>query len=309
MSDYIIVTDNAADLYFGYYEEHPTTMLPMPFVINGKQYEFEEECPSYPDYYQMLKEGHLVNTAQVNRVTAYNMFKKALDESGKDMLFISFSSGMSGSYDSMVAVIKELRKEYPDRRLEAVDTLSGAGSEGLLVYYAKKMQDAGASMDEVIEWIEENKLRAHNIFIVDDIKNLKHSGRISTIAALLGMIMQIKPVFELDNNGKIGLLGKAMGRKKAIADMVKYFREYYEPDANDFILVEHTCNQPDADLLAEKLKEFAGDVPIKFGYIDRLVSGNAGYNALVVFFMGKPRRKRITEEVEDVISNIKNKTK
>ncbi len=307
MSDYIIVTDNAADLYFGYYEEHPTTRLPMPFTINGKSYEFEEECPDYPEYYQLLKEGHLVNTAQVNRATAYDMFKKVLDESGKDLLFISFSSGMSGSYDSMSAVLNGLKEEYPDRRLEIVDTLSGAGSEGLLVYYAKKMQDAGASMDEVIEWLEENKLNSHNIFIVDDIKNLKHSGRISTIAALLGMIMQVKPVFELDNNGKVGLLGKALGRKKAIAEMVQHFKEYYDPDANDFILIEHTCNQPDADLLAEKLKEFAGGVPIKFGYINRLVSGNAGYNAFVVFFMGKPRRKRITEEVEEVISNIKSK--
>lgn len=307
MSDYIIVTDNAADLYFGYYDEHPTLRLPMPFSINGKSYEFEEECPDYPDYYQLLKDGHLVNTAQVNRATAYDMFKKALDETGKDMLFISFSSGMSGSYDSMSAVLNGLKEEYPGRRLEIVDTLSGAGSEGLLVYYAKKMQDAGASMDEVIEWIENNKLCAHNIFIVDDIKNLKHSGRISTIAALLGTIMQIKPIFELDNNGGVGVLGKAMGRKKAMAEMVRYFREYYVPDVNDFILVEHTCNQNDADLLAEKIKEIAGDVPIKFGYINRLVSGNAGYNALVVFFMGKPRRKRITEEVEEVISNIKNK--
>ncbi len=300
MSDFIITTDNAADLYFGYYEENPTTRLPMPFSINGKNYEFEEECPPMMDYYDMLKQGLLVNTAQVNRVTAAEMFKKALDENpGKDMLFISFSSGMSGSYDSMSAVINDLRLQYPDRRLEIVDTLSGAGGEGLMVYYAQKMQREGKSMDEIIAWIEKNKCNAHHIFIVDDLKNLKHSGRISTIAALLGMVLQLKPILELNNDGKVAMLGKAMGRKKAMTEMIRFFGEYYdETIENDFILIGHTGGQADADALARKLKEAVPNLPpIKFGYINRLVSGNAGYNALVVYFMGKQRKKHIIEQI------------
>ncbi len=300
MSDFIITTDNAADLYFGYYEEHPTTRLPMPFSINGKNYEFEEDCPPMMDYYDMLKSGLLVNTAQVNRVTATEMFKKALDENpGKDMLFISFSSGMSGSYDSMSAVINDLRLEYPDRRLEIVDTLSGGGGEGLMVYYAQKMQKEGASMDEIISWIEANKRNAHHIFIVDDLKNLKHSGRISTIAALLGMVLQLKPILEINNDGKVAMLGKALGRKKAMNEMIRFFGEYYdEAVANDFILIGHTGGQADADTLARKLKEAYPNLPpVKFGYINRLVSGNAGYNALVVYFMGNQRKKHIIEQI------------
>lgn len=295
MNDFIITTDNAADLFFGYYDEHPTTMVPMPFSIAGKHYEFEEECPPMLEYYDLLKQGNLVNTAQVNRDTAKVIFRKVLEETGKDMLFISFSSGMSGSYDSMFKVLEELRTEFPDRRLEIVDTLSGAGGEGLCVYYAKKMQDSGASMDEIIEWIENNKRCAHNVFIVDDLKNLKHSGRISSIAALLGMIMQIKPILELNNEGKVAMLGKALGRKKAINEIVRFFTEYFIPEKNDFILIGHTGNQADADLLANNIRPLAGDVPIKFGYINRLVSGNAGYNSLVVYFMGKPRKKHIIE--------------
>jgi DegV family protein with EDD domain len=298
MSDFIITTDNAADLYFGYYEANPTTRLPMPFSIAGKNYEFEEECPAYMDYYDLLKQGHLVKTAQVNRQTAYDMLKKVLEETGKDLLFISFSSGMSGSYDSICAVANELRLEFPDRRIEVVDSLSGGGGEGLLVYYAQKMQREGASMDEVIQWLEDNKCNAHHIFIVDDLKNLKHSGRISTIAALLGMVMQLKPILELNNDGKIALLGKALGRKKAMAEITRYFAEYYEDGQNDFILIGHTGNQADADALAKRIKEAVPSVPpIKFGYINRLVSGNAGYNALVVFLMGKPRKKHIIEQI------------
>lgn len=298
MSDFIITTDNAADLYFGYYEDHPTTRLPMPFSVAGKEYEFEEDCPPMMDYYDLLKQGHLVKTAQVNRHTAYVMLKKVLEESDKDLLFISFSSGMSGSYDSICAVANELRLEFPGRRIEVVDSISGAGGEGLLVYYAQKMQAEGATMDEVITWLEENKNCAHHIFIVDDLKNLKHSGRISTIAALLGMVMQLKPILELNNDGKIALLGKALGRKKAMSEITRFFADYYEEGRNDFILVAHTGNQADADNLARRLKEAVPTIPpIKFGYINRLVSGNAGYNALVVFFMGKQRKKHIIEQI------------
>ncbi len=301
MRDFIIVTDNAADLYFGYYDEHPTVQLPMPFTIEDKSYEFEEECPSMLEYYDILKSGKLVNTAQVNQETARVMLKKVLDENpDKDLLFISFSSGMSGSYNGVSAVAEELKKEYPDRRIVVIDTLSGAGSEGLLVYYAKKLQDEGASMDQVIEWVEQNKKNSHNIFIVDDLKNLRHSGRISSIAALFGIVFQIKPVLELSNEGKIALLGKAMGRKKAIDEIVRYFNEYYVKDVNDFILVGHTGNEVDAKLLADKIKAVEPNVPVKYGYINRLVSGCAGYNALVVYFMGRPRRKRSVDQLADV---------
>ena len=117
MRDFIIAADNAADLYFGYYESNPALQVPMPFTLDGKNYEFEEECPSMMDFYDMLKEGFLVKTAQVNRGTAYDMLKKALQESDKDLLYISFSSGMSGSYDSVCAVANDLRLEFPDRRI------------------------------------------------------------------------------------------------------------------------------------------------------------------------------------------------
>lgn len=298
MKDFIIAADNAADLYFGYYEANPATLVPMPFTIDGIDYEHEKDCPAMMDYYDMLKNGQIVKTAQVNRGAAYDMLKKALKESDKDLLYISFSSGMSGSYDSVCAVANELRLEFPDRRIEVIDSLSGAGGEGLLFYYAQKMKANGASMDEVIAWIEENKLNTHHIFIVDDLKNLKQSGRISSIAALLGRIMHLKPILELSNEGKITLLGKALGRKKAMSEITRFFGEYYEEGKNDFILISHTGNQADADALANDMKALYPDLPpIKFGYINRLVAGCAGFNALVVFFMGKHRKKHIIDNI------------
>lgn len=286
--NFVIVTDVTADLYDGYYEEHPTPMVPFPYIIDGKEYGGLDDYPIL-DFYRQLKEGHLVKTSQANQYVASEILENELKK-GLDILFICFSSGMSGSYNSMVYAANGLKIKYPERRIEVIDSLSGAGGEGLLVYYAKKMQDEGKSMDEIIDWLEKNKLHAQHIFIVNDLVNLKHSGRISTIAALLGMIVKIKPVLELSRQGKVAVLAKALGRKKAVSEMVHFFKQVYIPEMNDFILIGHTGFPDEAAELGEKIKECGLPIKeIKYGYINRLVAGNAGYNSLVVFFMGGNR--------------------
>lgn len=287
MSNFEIITDITADLYEGYYEQNPTIRMPFPYVVDGKAYGKDNEYP-LDEFYQALKEGKLVKTSQVNQQDAANTFDEVLAR-GKDILYVCFSSGMSGSFDNTSYIAKGLRLKYPDRRIEIVDSLSGAGGEGLLVYYAKKMQDEGKSLDEIVAWLEKNKLNTHHLFIVNDLANLRHSGRISTIAALVGMVVKIKPLFELTRQGKVGVLAKALGRKKAISDIVEYFKRYYKPEMNDFILIGHTNCPEDAQELANRLTPYAQGVPIKFGYLNRLVAGNAGYNSLVVYCMGSER--------------------
>ncbi len=286
MKNFVIVTDCNADLYEGYYEENPTPMLQFTFSIDGVEYSNED----YPlnDYYDVLASGKMVKTSQINQHEATTELEKLLDR-GENILYLSFSSGMSGSFDNISYVINGLKQKYPNQRIEIVDTLSGGGGEGLLVYKAKQMQENGKSMDEIIEWVEQNRTRSHHIFIVNDLANLKHSGRISTIGALMGNLMKIKPILEITKDGKVGVLAKAMGRKKAVGEIVKFFKDYYIADDNDFILIGHTNRMDEAEFLAEKIREVAGDKPIKFGCINRLVSGNAGYNSLVIYFFGKER--------------------
>lgn len=219
------------------------------------------------------------------------MFEQVLEE-GKDLLYIGFSSGMSGSFDNISYIAKGLRIKYPERKIIVVDTLSGAGGEGLLVYYARKMQAEGKSMEEIAEWVENNKLNTHHCFIVSDLINLRNSGRISTLAALFGMIVHINPVLELTREGKIGIVTKSIGRKKSIAEMVKFFKQNYIPSDNDFILIGHTNCPEEAHAFGAQIEQISGGVPVKYGYINRLVSGCAGYNALSVFFMGQPRKDR-----------------
>lgn len=199
---------------------------------------------------------------------------------------------MSGSFDNISYIAKGLRIKYPDRKIVVVDTLAGAGGEGLLVYYAKKMQQEGKSMEEIAKWLEDNKLNAHHCFIVSDLINLRNSGRISTLAALFGMIVHINPVLELTTQGKIGIVTKSIGRKKSIAEMVKFFKQNYIADDNDFILIGHTNCPEEAHAFGAQIEQISGGIPVKYGYINRLVSGCAGYNALAVFFMGKTREAR-----------------
>lgn len=285
-----IVTDNTADLYEGYYEQNPARRLPFSFTLEDRFYERDDEYP-IELFYEKLKAGKLVRTSQINPHDAEVEFEKVLQE-GKDVLYIGFSSGMSGSFDNISYIAKGLRIKYPERKIIVVDTLSGAGGEGLLFYYARKMQQEGKSMEEIAEWVENNKLNTHHCFIVSDLINLRNSGRISTLAALFGMIVHINPVLELTREGKIGIVTKSIGRKKSIAEMVKFFKQNYISSDNDFILVGHTNCPEEAHAFGAQIEQISGGVPVKYGYINRLVSGCAGYNALSVFFMGQPRKDR-----------------
>lgn len=282
-----ILTDNTADLFEGYYDENPTKRLPLSFILEDRFYERDDEYP-LELFYEKLKEGKLVKTSQVNPHDAEIAFEEVLFE-GKDLLYISFSSGMSGSFSNISYIAKGLKIKYPQRKIYVIDSLSGAGGEGLLVYHAKKMQKEGKSIDEIAQWIEKNKLNVHNLFIVNDLANLRNSGRISTLAALFGMIVNIKPVLELNQQGKVGVVAKALGRKKAIAEMAKNFSKKFKAECNDFILIGHTNCLEEAQNFGRELSQLAPDTPIKYGNINRLVAGNAGYNSLAVFFMGEPR--------------------
>lgn len=285
-----IITDNTADLFDGYYEENPTRRLPFSFSLEDRFYEKDDEYP-IELFYEKLKAGKLCKTSQINPHVAEVQFEEILKE-GKDLLYIGFSSGMSGSFDNISYIAKGLRIKYPERKIIIVDTLAGAGGEGLLVYYAKKMQQDGKSMEEIASWLEENKLNAHHCFIVSDLVNLRNSGRISTLAALFGMIVHINPVLELTTQGKIGIVTKAIGRKKSINEMIKFFQNNYQKEDNDFILIGHTNCPEEAHAFGEQIAKYADGIPVKYGYINRLVSGCAGYNALAVFFMGKTRKER-----------------
>lgn len=283
----VIVSENTADLFDGYYDEHKNILVPLSFSIGDKVYLKEEDITLF-DFYEKLKSGVRVKTSQVSMGEVRDVFTKLLSENN-DVIYIAFSSGMSGGCANIKTLAVELKKTYSKNRLTVIDSLSGGGGQGLLLYYANKMNDEGKSYDEIVEWLETNKHRVHHTFIVDDLTNIKNSGRISAVTAFIGSVLHIKPVMTIDNNGHVAIIAKSLGRKKAILEMIKIFEKNYIPEDNDFILIGHTNEIAEAENLANIIKNKTMNVPIKFGCIDKLVSANAGYNALAIYYIGKNR--------------------
>ena len=283
----VIVSENTADLFDGYYDEHKNILVPLSFSIGDKVYLKEEDITLF-DFYEKLKSGVRVKTSQVSMGEVRDVFTKLLSENN-DVIYIAFSSGMSGGCANIKTLAEELKKTYSKNKLTVIDSLSGGGGQGLLLYYANKMNDEGKSYDEIVEWLETNKHRVHHTFIVDDLTNIKNSGRISAVTAFIGSVLHIKPVMTIDNNGHVAIIAKSLGRKKAILEMIKIFEKNYIPEDNDFILIGHTNEIAEAENLANIIKNKTMNVPIKFGCIDKLVSANAGYNALAIYYIGKNR--------------------
>lgn len=283
----VIVSENTADLFDGYYDEHKNILVSLSFSIGDKVYLKEEDITLF-DFYEKLKSGVRVKTSQVSMGEVRDVFTKLLSENN-DVIYIAFSSGMSGGCANIKTLAEELKKTYSKNRLTVIDSLSGGGGQGLLLYYANKMNDEGKSYDEIVEWLETNKHRVHHTFIVDDLTNIKNSGRISAVTAFIGSVLHIKPVMTIDNNGHVAIIAKSLGRKKAIVEMIKIFEKNYIPEDNDFILIGHTNEIAEAENLANIIKNKTMNVPIKFGCIDKLVSANAGYNALAIYYIGKNR--------------------
>lgn len=285
-----IITDATADMPAEFYDKTKIKIVPMPFFIDDTEYGTDLKI-SIEEFYNKIRNGAMPVTAQVKQFDALNTLDKALAD-GNDVLYLSFSSGISGSFDNMSIVRNELLEKYPDRKIILVDTLCGAGGEGLLVYYANKLKEEGKSMEEIASWCEENKLKFRHLFIVDDLTLLKKGGRISKIEALMGTILGIKPVLELNDKGKIYPVNKCMGRKKAIKAMVEYMRATIIFGENDFIGIGHGDCLDEALKLGEVLKKEFGVEEIVYTHVNELVGSHAGVGSLAVFFIGKKRENK-----------------
>lgn len=287
MNKFIITADTTADLYPEFFKENKVDIVAMPFMMNNVEYNVDKFI-SYPDFYAAMRGGAVTTTCQVSLGEAERIFEMRLKE-GYDILHISFSSGMSGSYGSLQIVAKDLMVKYPNQRVVIIDSLSGGGGEGLLLYYAIKQQKEGKELDEIAAWLEANKLNSQHFFIVEDLMHLKKGGRISAIEALLGTILGIKPVLELSAQGKIVPVAKARGNKKAIEAMCELTTKHYVPEMNDFILVGHGDSIEKAKALGEAVQKLTGVSRIEYCYVNYLVGSHAGPGSLVVYLMGTSR--------------------
>ena len=290
MASYVIVTDSSADLSAQMAEKAGVQVLPLRFTVGGKTYynwpDNREMDPKV--FYCMLREGEVATTAAVNISQYLDMLEPIL-QSGTDVLVLSFSSGLSATYDSSRLAAEELREKYPQRKIFAVDTLCASLGQGLLVWHAAQLKDQGKSIEEVRDWAEENKLHLCHQFTVDDLHFLKRGGRISATTAVVGTMLKIKPVLHVDDGGKLVNIGKARGRKASLKALVDRMEETAIDPAGQTVFISHGDCMEDAEYVAGLVKERMGVQDVRINYVGPVIGAHSGPGTLALFYLGNRR--------------------
>ena len=291
MNPYVIMTDTTADLPESYIQEHQLAILSLSYTIEGTTYDRENPL-DVREFYAKMRAGSMPTTSQVNPEQAKEAFKACLDQ-GNDVLYIAFSSGLSGTCGSGMVAAEEIREsgEYPDRKLIVIDSLSASLGEGLLVHKAVLLKEAGKSMEEVADWVEKNKLHLCHNFTVDDLFHLHRGGRVSKATAVLGTMINIKPVLHVDDEGHLIAIGKVRGRKKSLAALVDRMADQikgYE-DQNSEVFISHGDCQEDAEYVQKLVQERFGVDKFIINHVGPTIGAHSGPGTVALFFMGNPR--------------------
>ena len=290
MSEYVLITDSSADLSQEMVQELGVTVLPLSFTIQGKTYR------NYPDnremdlplFYDMLRAGELATTSAVN-VAEYTQAVEPILQEGKDVLILAFSSGLSSTYQASVLAAGELREKYPDRKIYTVDTLCASLGQGLLVYLAAQEQRKGKSIEEVRDWAEETKLHLCHQFTVDDLHFLKRGGRISATTAVVGSMLQIKPVLHVDNEGHLINIGKARGRQASLKALVDKMEKTVTEEGRKTVFISHGDCRKDAVTVADMVRERFGTQDIRINFVGPVIGAHSDPGTLALFYLGTER--------------------
>ena len=281
-----IITDSCCDLNQEQYNAWNVACVPLTVTYNGESHKNFSDPAAVKAFYDELRTGVMASTAAANPDDWGREMKKALD-AGQDVLVLCFTSALSTTYQSAFIAANDLREEYPQRTILVVDTLCAALGQGLLVYHACRLRDEGKSIAEVHAWVEENKLHICHWVTVDDLSHLKRGGRISTTTAIVGTMLNIKPIIFVDNEGRLINTTKVRGRKVALEYLVKKLKE--TGTDMDTVFIGHGDCPEDAAALEEMVKQQCGVRNVITGYVGPVIGAHTGPGVLVVFFLGSHR--------------------
>lgn len=290
MKNFVITTDTTADLPADYIEKHGLSLMSLTYTIEGNTYTWEHPLP-VTDFYRMMRNGSLPTTSQVNPDEARAMLENIIATQDVDILHIAFSSGLSGSYNSVRLAAEELSEKYPGNRIIVVDSLCASLGEGLLVHKAVMMKEAGKSLDETAKWVEENKLHVVHNFTVDDLYHLYRGGRVSKTAAFVGTVINLKPMLHVDDEGHLIPLSKVRGRKKSLIALVDAMEQQIGSwrDKNDIIFISHGDALEEAEYVASLVKERLGYDSFLINYVGSTIGAHSGPGTMALFYMGDYR--------------------
>lgn len=287
--DYVFMTDSDSDLPYALKEQYDIPVVYMPYALNGKEY-FDDlgQTIDHKSYFDMMRQGAVPVTSALNEATYLDYFEPILKE--KDLLFLAFSSKLSCTLQAVYAAREELLEKYPGRKFIVVDTLSISAPMTLLILKAHEMYRAGKPMEEVADWVEKNKLRAHGWFTVEDLKYLKRGGRISAAAATVGTMLDLKPVLCESKEGKLIAVDKVRGRKRAIAALVDKIVEYAPDPAESVSIIIHADVPDDAERLKAMVLEKIPDLQIRIENMGPVIGAHCGPGVIGLTFIGTKER-------------------
>ncbi len=290
MKDYVLFSDATLDLPGDVVEQLEIQVIPMTVNQDGTEFAHYPDCREMPldTFYANLKNGSLPVTSQITPAMYEELFTPWLKE-GKDILYICFSSGLSGTYQSSVVAAQMLMDRYPERKIVSIDSLSASVGEGLLVYLAGQKYQEGMALDDLARWVNENRMKVEHWFTVEDLFHLNRGGRLSAVSAVVGTALKIKPVLSVDEEGRLFVAAKQRGQKKAWDHMIGRLKEQAIDPRTQTVIVGHANCPESAEKLKEMLLEQGLVKDVLISQIGPVIGTHVGSGMLALVFMGRSR--------------------
>lgn len=288
MKDYYIYTDSTSDLPRKFYEDN-FGIINFPCYINGEEFQYGAD-DDFKGFYNKIREGALPTTSMINPETFKDAFRPLLQE-GRDILHISFSSGLSGTYECAVMAANELKEEFPKRKIALIDSKCATLGQGLLVYYALKKRAEGASAEENAAYLEDLKNHIYHDFTVENLFHLCRGGRLSRGEAIIGSVLQVKPLLLVNTEGKLISYDKVMGRRQSLRVLADRMEAKMAGYNNEIVFIGHGDCQEEAEFLADRITKKYGISTILIDYVGPIVGAHTGAGLIALFYLASDKEK------------------
>ena len=285
-----LIIDSCCDLPYEVVDRDGVYLLKFPYIDDeGEHLDDLYRSRSAHDFYESMRNGSEPQTAQIPMPALREAFEWA-HEQGKPAVYLSFSSGLSGTFEAISLLCNQLAAEFPERKIFSVDTLAASGGEGLLVWHAVQKAREGLSIEELRDWVEQHRLNLAHWFTVDDLMFLWRGGRVSKTSAWAGTLLNIKPVLHVDDEGHLIPMEKVRGRKKSLNALVDHMeKSAIPPVADQMVFITHGDCLEDAEYVADKVRERFGVRDVVINYVDPVIGAHSGPGTMALFYMAESR--------------------
>lgn len=284
-----IVTDSSCDLGINFIEENNIELIPLLLNLDGETLKDDlGKSLGYREFYEKLRAGSMPSTSQINIYTFEEKFKELLDK-GYEILYIGLSSALSGTFNSANMARNNILEENPNAKIAVVDSISVSMGLGMLIKKACKMIEEGKMLEDIVQWIEENKNKVIHAILVDDLKHLKRGGRVSASTAAVGSILNIKPLLKLNNSGAVEAAEKVKGKKKALKRLASIVKEKAINIENEILYIMHGDVLEEAQYLKGIILQELNFKDVKVEYIGTVIGTHGGPGTIAAVFCGNER--------------------